>query len=120
MRKTPAMRGSQVIPLREIQNRENRMGTQALNRPKTIAPVVLASIRRRISIGATSSLSKDWLLRSKVIVTASIEVVPKRMDMAITPGRILRISTSVLDLRRNIRVQAKGKMIPQLIFGGLK
>jgi len=49
-----------------------------------------------------------------------MEVVPKRMDIAVTPGRMARISTSDRDLMKNIRVQARGKMMPQLRFGGLR
>jgi hypothetical protein len=67
----------------------------ALNRPKRIAPLVLASIKKFRSRGAKRSLSKERLLLSKVIVTANIDVVPKRMDRLITPGRSSRTFTAV-------------------------
>lgn len=71
-------------------------------------------------MGASSSLSKDLPFLSKVIVTASMDVVPKRMDIAMIPGRISLISTSIFDLNKNISVQANGNIIPQLILGGLR
>lgn len=72
-------------------------------------------------MGARSNLSNDRLLLSKVIVTVSIDVVPKRIEMVTTPGRSARILSNPLpDLMKNIPVQAKGKMIPQLMLGGLR
>jgi hypothetical protein len=85
-----------------------------------MAPLVLASIKRFKSIGAKRSLSKERLLLSKVIVTASIEVVPKRMDRLITPGSRSRTFTAVGDLKKNMSVQATGKTSPQLMFGGFR
>jgi hypothetical protein len=49
-----------------------------------------------------------------------MDVVPNRIDIDTTPGRIPRISTAVCDFTKNIRVQATGKMMPQLMFGGLR
>ena len=88
--------------------------------PKIIAPVVLANIKRFKLMGASSKRSKERLLRSKVMVTASIEVVPKRTERAMTPGKILLISTALSERTKNINVQEMGKMIPQLILGGLR
>jgi len=110
-----------AIPERSTRNAAIIIGTKALTIPKKIAPEVLASIRSSREIGARSNLSNDRLLLSKVIVTASIEVVPKRMEMVITPGRSARtLSNPLPDLMKNIPVQAKGKMIPQLMLGGLR
>ncbi|AHM58132.1 hypothetical protein EAL2_808p06290 (plasmid) [Peptoclostridium acidaminophilum DSM 3953] len=88
--------------------------------PKMIAPVVFASISKFRLIGASKSRSKERLFLSKVIVTESIEVVPNRMDSAITPGSMPLISTALSDLTKNISVQDIGKIIPQLMFGGLR
>jgi hypothetical protein len=49
-----------------------------------------------------------------------MEVVPKRMDRHMTPGRRPRISNDVPDFRKTISVQATGKIIPQLMFGGFR
>jgi hypothetical protein len=108
------------MPDRFVRKHANKTGTKALNSPKRMAPLVLASIKRFKSIGAKRSLSKERLLLSKVIVTASIEVVPKRTDRLITPGRRSRTSTAVCDFKKNISVQATGKTNPQLIFGGFR
>ena len=61
-------------------------GTKAFATPKRIAPAVLASIRSSRGIGASRSRSKDRPFFSNVTVTASMEVVPNRMEMATTPG----------------------------------
>jgi len=68
---------SQLIPDRSTTKEAITAGTMAFRIPKIIAPEVLASIKRFRLIGASNSRSKDLLLRSKVIVTASMEVVPK-------------------------------------------
>jgi hypothetical protein len=88
--------------------------------PKRIAPLVLASIKKFRSRGAKRSLSKERLLLSKVMVTANIEVVPKRMDRLITPGRSSLTFTAVSDFKKNISVHATGKTNPQLMFGGFR
>jgi hypothetical protein len=54
------------------------------------------------------------------MVTASIDVVPKRMERAMTPGNIWRRSTVLSDLIKNMRVQEIGKIIPQLMLGGFR
>jgi hypothetical protein len=54
------------------------------------------------------------------MVTESIDVVPKRTDMATIPGNTSIISNALFVLRNIISIQAKGKIIPQLIFGGFK
>jgi len=120
IRTTPAKTTSQLIPVKSTINEAKRTGTNALIIPKSIAPVVLESMSRFRLMGASNNLSKERLFLSKVMVTASIEVVPKRIDNAITPGNMLRISTSLFDLIKNIRVQEMGKMIPQLILGGFR
>ena len=97
------------------------IGTKALAIPKRIAPVVLASISNSKEIGARSKRSKERLRLSKVMVTESIEVVPKRIEMVTTPGRMVKMLSSPLpDLIKNMPVHAKGKIIPQLILGGLR
>lgn len=111
---------SQFIPDKSIRKEANRTGINALMTPNTMAPVVFASISRFKLIGASKSLSNDLLFLSKVMVTASIDVLPKRTDRAMTPGSISRTFTPPSDRTKNIRVQARGKIIPQLIFGGLK
>lgn len=110
-----------AIPERSTRNAAIIMGTKALTIPKKIAPEVLASIRSSREMGDRSNLSNDRLLLSKVIVTVSIDVVPKRIEMVTTPGRSARtLSNPLPDLMKNIPVQAKGKIIPQLTLGGLR
>jgi len=116
----PAKVGNQLIPDRSVRKRAKTRGTKAFSTPKMIAPVVFANMRRFSESGASRSLSKERLFLSKVIVTASMEVVPKRMDMETTPGRMLQISNAVLERTKNMRVHAKGKIIPQLILGGFR
>jgi hypothetical protein len=110
----------QLIPERLVRNDAKMTGIAALTIPNKIAPVVFASINRLRSIGASNSRSNERCLLSNVIVTASIDVVPNRIDIDITPGRMPRISIAVSDLTKNITVQATGKMIPQLMLGGLR
>src|SRR4030043_629310 len=112
IRKIAPSAGSQLMPDRLVIKDANKTGTNALNRPKGMAPLVLASIKKFRSRGAKRSLSKERLLFSKVMGTASTEVVPKRMDRLITPGRRSRTFTAVWDLKKNISVQATGKTNP--------
>jgi hypothetical protein len=110
----------QMIPERSVKNTAIRIGINAFNVPKNIAPDVLANISRFSGIGANNNLSNDLLLFSNVTVTASIEVVPKRTDTATTPAKILGIlSNPEPDLTKNIPVHANGNTNPQLMFGGL-
>src|SRR5690554_4954882 len=118
--RTPVSVNIQLIPERSVKKEAKRTGTKALTIPKMMAPVVLASINRLRLIGASKSRSKDRFLLSKVMVTASIEVVPNSMDKAMTPGRISRISTSPADRIKNIRVHETGKIMPQLMLGGFR
>ena len=112
---------AQAIPDRSAKNEAMIIGTDALAMPKKIAPEVLASIRSSRDMGASSNLSKERLRFSNVMVTASIEVVPKRMEIVITPGKSARTLSSPLpDLMKNMPVQASGKIIPQLMLGGLR
>jgi hypothetical protein len=104
-----------------VRNAAITTGTKALTTPKRIAPEVFASIRSSSEIGAKSNLSKERLRFSNVMVTASMEVVPKRIDMVITPGRSVEILSNPLpDLMKNMAVQARGKISPQLMLGGLR
>jgi hypothetical protein len=106
---------------RSKKNAAMTTGTKALTIPKTIAPEVFESIRMPSGIGARRSLSKDRPFFSNVTVTPSIEVVPKRMEIAMSPGRSVRTpSNPPPDLMKNIPVQARGNMIPQLMLGGLR
>jgi hypothetical protein len=120
IRKTAPSVESQWMPDKLVRKEAKSTGTKALIMPKRMAPLVFASIRKFRSRGANRSLSKERLLLSKVMVTASIEVVPKRMDRLITPGRSSRTFTAVCDFKKNISVQATGKTNPQLIFGGFR
>jgi len=111
----------QAIPDRSVRNAAIIIGTKALAIPKRIAPEVLASINSSSDIGARSNRSKDRLRFSKVMVTASIDVVPNRMEMVITPGNSDRtLSNPLPDLIKNMPVHASGKIIPQLILGGFR
>jgi len=111
---------TQIVPERSVRKIAIIIGTNAFNTPKNTAPDVFASISRFSGIGDSNSLSNDLLLFSKVTVTANMEVVPKRMDTATTPGKILGIlSNPEPDLTKNIPVHANGNTRPQLIFGGL-
>jgi len=112
---------NQAMPERSVRNAAIIMGTKALATPKRIAPEVLASIRSSRDIGARSNLSNDRLRFSNVMVTASIEVVPKSMEIVITPGnRVRMLSIPLPDLMKNMPVHASGKIIPQLMLGGLR
>ena len=112
---------AQVTPDKSTMKDAITSGMTVLITPKRIAPVVLASISNSNDIGARSSLSNDRLLLSKVMVTDSIEVVPKRMEIATTPGKIDKMLSNPLpDLIKNMPVHAMGKIIPQLILGGLR
>ncbi len=90
----------QFTPDKSIMNEAKIAGISAFKVPKNIAPVVLANIKRFKLMGASNNLSKERLLRSKVMVTASIEVVPNSTDKDMTPGRISLISTALFDFRR--------------------
>ena len=111
----------QAIPDMSVRNAAITMGTNALTIPKRIAPAVLANMSNSRDMGERSSLSKDRFRLSKVRVTDSKEVVPNSIEMVITPGKSSNtLSTPSPDLMKNIPVQASGKIIPQLTFGGLR
>lgn len=78
---------TQFIFETEMKNKAMRIGTNAFTMPNKIAPSVFASISQVRLMGESSSLSNDRLRRSKVMLTASMDVVPKRMDIAITLGQ---------------------------------
>jgi hypothetical protein len=111
----------QATPERSARNAAIIIGTKALATPKRIAPEVLASMRSSREIGARSSRSNDRLRLSKVMVTDSIEVVPKSIEIVTTPGRSARILSIPLPaLMKNMPVHAIGNIIPQLMLGGLR
>jgi len=121
IRTTAGMNALQTTGDRSIRNIAMMTGTKALATPKRIAPLVLASISSSNGIGASSSRSKERFFFSKVTVTASMEVVPKRMETATTPGsKVWMLSRPLPDRMKNMPVQARGKRIPQLTFGGLR
>jgi len=101
-------------------NTDISTGIKLLIIPKSTAPLILENTSNSVLIGARSSLSNERALLSKVIVTASIEVVPKSIDIATIPANISSILKAVPDLKKNISIHAKGKIIPHLIFGGFK
>jgi len=97
------------------------IGMKAFIIPKSIAPAVLASISSSRDIGARSRRSNERLFFSNVIVTESKLVVPKSIEIPITPGSNSgKLPRPCPDLIKNIPVQASGKIIPQLILGGFK
>ena len=115
------MTRDQAIPERSARNAAMMTGTKALITPNRIAPEVLASIRTSKEMGASNSLWKEPLRLSKVMVTASMEVVPKRMEIVITPGKSDRtLPNPRPDLMKNMPVQARGKIMPQEMLGGLR
>jgi hypothetical protein len=115
------MTSDHAIPERSIRNAAMITGTKALTIPKRIAPEVLASMRSSSEIGDKSNLSNERLLLSKVIVTDNMDVVPKRMEIVITPGSSPRtLSKPLPDLIKNIPVHARGNIIPQEILGGFR
>jgi hypothetical protein len=121
MRMIAGMTKDQATSDKFVRSAAIMIGIKALATPKRIAPEVLASISSSREIGARSNLSKDRLRFSKVIVTASMEVVPKRMEIVMTPGRsVTMLSRPLPDLIKNMPVQASGKIIPQLMLGGLR
>jgi hypothetical protein len=121
MRTTAGKTRYQVAPDKSTKKDAIIRGTSVFSIPKIIAPVVLASISNSNDIGARSNLSNDRLRLSKVMVTESIEVVPKRMEIVTTPGRTDKMLSQPLpDLMKNMPVHARGKIIPQLILGGLR
>jgi hypothetical protein len=112
---------AQAIPESSARKAAIITGTKALTMPKRIAPEVLATIRSSSDIGARSNLSKERLRLSKVIVTDSMDVVPKRMAIVMTPGRRDKMLSSPLpDLMKNMPVQARGNIMPQEMLGGLR
>lgn len=120
IKKILTIAGSQLISERSVKSTAKNRGTRALKTPKIMAPLVLANIKVFKSIGANKSRLKEACFFSKVIVTASIEVVPKRIDKDIKPGKKPGISTGASVLKKNIKVQEIGKSSPQLILGGFK
>lgn len=112
---------AQAIPERSARKAAITTGMKALTMPKRIAPEVLASMRSSSDMGARSNLSKERLRLSKVIVTDNMDVVPKRMEIVMTPGKRDRTLSSPLpDLMKNMPVQARGNIMPQETLGGLR
>jgi hypothetical protein len=120
IKKIPGKAGNQLIPDISVKTTAMSSGKSALKIPKITAPPVLANIKVFKEMGASKRRSKEACFFSKVMVTASMEVVPKSIDRETSPGRKSGISTEPPDLRKNIRVQEKGNIIPQLILGGFR
>ena len=120
IKNTPKIIDSQFIPERSTTNEAKRTGINALMIPKRIAPVVFANISKFRLTGASKRRSNERLFLSKVIVTESMEVVPNKMDSAITPGSMPLMSTALSDLTKNMSVHDNGKIMPQLMFGGFR
>jgi len=99
---------------------EINIGVILFKTPKKIALVIFAMIISSILIGASNNLSNARDFLSNVIVTASIEVVPKRILIATIPGKTSSILKPFPVLINSISIHAKGKIIPQLMFGGFK
>jgi len=76
----------QLILLKLMKNAAKIIGTNALKMPNNIAPSIFANTRILILTGASNNLSKERALLSKVMVTASIEVVPNRTLIPVKPG----------------------------------
>lgn len=109
---TPIMVILQLTPLRSTRNAAKITGTKALTMPNRIAPSIFAKTNILILIGANNNLSKDLLLFSNVMVTASMDVVPNNMLMAIKPGNSSTICISPDKRIICIKVQERGKIIP--------
>ena len=121
IRKTAGTNAHQDTPERSVRKAAMTTGTNALTVPKRMAPPVLASIRSSKEMGAKRSRSKERFFFSKVTVTASSDVVPNRMETATTPGsKVEMLPRPLPDRMKNIPVQARGKMSPQLMLGGLR
>ena len=113
----------QLMPERSMKNAAKITGTNALNNPNNIAPDSFAITNVLKEMGASSNRSKDLPLRSNVLVTASIEVVPNNTLMPIRPGSscfISEIFTLPVVRISCISVHDSGKMMPQLMLGGLR
>lgn len=117
--KTARNTAPQFIACKSIKKLAKTTGTNALKKPNRIVPAILAKTSTFRLIGASSSRSNDLLLRSNVMVTASIEVVPNKTLIEIRPGSSSTMFP--LGLRMScINVHERGKMMPQLIFGGFR
>jgi dephospho-CoA kinase len=117
---TPITAAVQFTPLRFMKKAAKMTGTKALNIPNKTAPKILAKTSTPILSGAISRRSNERPFLSKVIVTASIEVVPNKTLMAIKPGSSSSTPVPPPERINCISVQDRGKTIPQLIFGGFK
>lgn len=101
-------------------NTDIKIGIKLFKIPNKIAPDIFAKTSRLMHIGASNNLSNERALLSNVMVTESIEVVPNRIDIATIPGNTSLISKADFDFIKSINIHAKGKIMPQLIFGGFK
>lgn len=117
---TPIVAVPHLMPVKSAKNTAKATGTKALMIPNKIAPDIFARTRIPKLIGASNSLSNERPLLSNVIVTASMEVVPNNMLIAIRPGNNSFISTFCDERMYCMSVHEIGKMIPQLMFGGLR
>ena len=96
------------------------MGIMLLKMPNSIAPVIFANTNSSVFNGAINKRSNERDLRSNVMVTESIDVVPNRIDMATMPGNTLLISKVLPDFTNIINIHANGNIMPQLILGGFR
>ena len=121
-RNIPIINTSQLATIALKYKTENNMGIMLLKIPKRIAPVIFANTNNSVFNGAINKRSNERDLRSKVMVTEreSIDVVPKRIDMATIPGNTLLISKVLPDFTNIISIHANGNIMPQLILGGFR
>lgn len=117
--KIAGIKSPHFTALRSIKKLAKMTGTNALKMPNIIVPVIFASTITLILIGASRSRSNDLPLRSNVIVTASIEVVPNKTLIEIRPGSSSDIFPPG-ERMSCISVQERGKMMPQLMLGGFR
>ena len=119
-RNIPIINTSQLATIALKYKTENNMGIMLLKIPKRIAPVIFANTNNSVFNGAINKRSNERDLRSKVMVTESIDVVPKRIDMATIAGNTLLISKVLPDFTNIISIHANGNIMPQLILGGFR
>ena len=121
IRKTETKKVGQMTEAKSLTKNAIKMGRKEFTIPKNNAPESFATISRAKGKGATSNLSNARVLFSKVIVTASIELLPKSTAKETTPGRSSLISPKLRPalIKKRI-VQARGKRSPQLRFGGFR
>jgi len=93
-------------------NTDISTGMKLFMMPETTAPLIFEKTSTSVLMGARSSLSNDLAFLSKVIVTASIDVVPKRIDMATIPANISTILKELPDLKKTSSSMQTEKLFP--------